>query len=328
MVGPRPAFWIEKDRAVHKKPAHYHRVWDFGPQGYPEEEFIDYTIASWGVRQLKESYDKPFFMALGFMRPHVPFFPPERVYNSMDGVQLPEVKEDDWADLPEAAGKLTLSNIKIPTHEWMKEENRWILAVRAYLACINWVDEQIGRVLKALDDSPHAENTIIILYTDHGYHLGEKQRWSKFSLWERTTNVPFIVSIPGGVNGICDKPVELLSIYPTLIDLCGLTPNAAIGGESIIPLLKDPESRWPHVAVSTLGQGNHSVRDERWRYISYADGSEELYDHEADPNEWFNLASGQVTPEHARVIERLKEHLPTVNLPQVSGPVRDPESQY
>jgi arylsulfatase A-like enzyme len=198
----------------------------------------------------------------------------------------------------------------------MKEENRWSLAVKAYLACIRWVDEQIGRVLDALDESPYADSTIIILYTDHGYHLGEKQRWSKFSLWERTTRVPFIVSVPGGAKGKSSKPVELLSIYPTLIELCGLPRNEDVEGVSITPLLRDLNADWEHSAISTLGQNNHSIRDERWRYIRYADGSEELYDHETDPNEWYNLASDTPKPEHAKVIARLRQHLPKVNLPQ------------
>ena len=318
LVGPRPGFWSKQDKAIQKKPEHYHKIWDFGPQSYDEENFIDYEIGSWGVEQLKQKHDEPFFCAIGFMRPHVPFFPPERVYNSMNNVHLPNVKEDDWSDLSEAARKLTLSNKKIPTHEWMKQEDRWNLAVRAYLACINWVDEQIGRVLDALEESPHADNTIIILYTDHGYHLGEKQRWSKFSLWERTTNVPFIVSIPDGAKGTSSKPVELLSIYPTLIDLCGLTPNNTIEGVSIAPLLQDTNAEWEHVAISTLGQNNHSVRDERWRYIHYANGSEELYDHKTDPNEWDNLVTDDISPLYSEVINRLKKHLPKVNLAQQS----------
>jgi arylsulfatase A-like enzyme len=198
----------------------------------------------------------------------------------------------------------------------MKKEDRWRLAVKAYLACVHWADEQIGRVLNALDESPHADNTIIVLYADHGYHLGEKQRWSKFSLWERTTRVPFIVSIPGGMTGRSTKPVELLSIYPTLIDLCGLAPNKRIEGVSIAPLLKDPNANWAHVAISTLGRNNHSIRDERWRYIRYADGSEELYDHETDPNEWSNLMAADRSPLQAEVVARLKAHLPKTNLPQ------------
>ena len=316
VVGPRPGFWSKYDKAIQEKPKEYHSIWDFGPQSYDEEDFVDYEIASWGVEQLSEEHEKPFFCAIGFMRPHVPFFPPERVYNSMNNIHLPIVKEDDWSDLSEAARKLTLSNRKIPTHEWMQQENRWNLAVRAYLACVNWVDEQIGRVLDALEKSPYADNTIIILYTDHGYHLGEKQRWSKFSLWERTTRVPFIVSMPGGAKGTSSKPIELLSIYPTLIDLCGLTPNNAIEGVSIVPLLKNPNAEWKHVAVSTLGQNNHSVKDERWRYIHYADGSEELYDHITDPNEWYNLVQENTDQSHIEVINKLKKYLPKVNMEQ------------
>lgn len=317
VVGPRPKMWSENDQAVQEKPEHYHSIWDFGPQDYDEELFVDYEIASWGVQQLKEQHDKSFLMAIGFMRPHVPFFPPERVYDSVTGARLPEVKEDDWSDLSIAARNLTLSNEKIPTHDWMKENNRWSLAVKAYLACVRWADEQIGRVLDALDESPYANNTIIILYTDHGYHLGEKQRWSKFSLWERTTRVPFIVSIPGGAKGKSNKPVELLSIYPTLIELCSLAPNKSIEGVSIAPLVMDPSADWKHVAISTLGQNNHSIRDERWRYIRYTDGSEELYDHDTDPNEWNNLAARTPrAPEHVQVIARLKKHLPKTNMSQ------------
>ena len=317
VVGPRPASWSEQDKAVHEKPAHYHNIWDFGPQDYHEEEFVDYRIASWGVQQLKNQHDRPFFMAIGFMRPHVPFFPPRRVYESTERARRPEVKEDDWSDLPPAAKELTLSNKKIPTHEWMEQAGRWDEAVKSYLACVRWVDEQIGRVLDALDESPYADNTIILLYSDHGYHLGEKQRWSKFSLWERTTRVPFIVSIPKGPKGKSTRPVELLSIYPTLIELCGLAPNESIEGVSVAPLLQDPNAGWEHVAISTLGQNNHSIRDERWRYILYYDGSEELYDHDADPHEWNNLAAEAARrAEHSDVIDRLKKHLPKINTPQ------------
>ena len=211
---------------------------------------------------------------------------------------------------------VSLSNPKIPTHEWMRENNRWQQAVHAYLACVRWTDEQLGRVLDALDKGPHAGNTIIVLFSDHGYHLGEKQRWSKFSLWERTTRIPLIISVPGGVKGKCDQPVELLSLYPTLVDLCGLPANTKLEGVGLRALLENPGAAWEHVALSTLGQNNHAVRDRRWRYIRYADGSEELYDHKDDPNEWRNLAAKDPLPEHATVIKRLKAHLPKINLPQ------------
>ncbi|MDP6358024.1 MAG: sulfatase [Planctomycetota bacterium] len=317
VVGPRPGQWLKGlDQKVHDKPKGWHRIWDFGPQDYDETKFTDHVTASWVAEQLGKKRYKSFFLAFGFYRPHVPFFPPRRVYDSLKDVKLPSIAEDDWNDLPDAARKVTLSNPKIPTHDWMREEGRWFQAVHAYLACVRWTDEQLGRVLDALDNGPHAKNTIVVLFSDHGYHLGEKQRWSKFSLWERTTRVPLIISVPGGVKAKTDKPVELLSLYPTLIDLCGLPANPKLEGASLRPLLENPNADWKNVAISTLGQNNHAVRDQRWRYIRYADGSEELYDHQSDPNEWKNLAAEASTPEHSKVIASLKRHLPKTNLQQ------------
>jgi arylsulfatase A-like enzyme len=317
--GPRAGQWrMGLDRKVHDKPKGWHRTWDFGPQDYEETKFTDHITATWVAEQLGKESDKPFFLSCGFYRPHVPFFPPRRVYDSLEKVALPEVREDDWDDLPDAARKVSLSNPKIPTHDWMKEKNRWQLAVHAYLACVRWTDEQLGRVLDALDKGPHAKDTIVVLFSDHGYHLGEKQRWSKFSLWERTTRVPLIIRVPGGEQGKTAQPVELLSIYPTLIDLCELTENPKLEGVSLQPLLKNPEAKWNHVAISTLGQNNHAVRDRRWRYVRYADDSEELYDHQNDPHEWNNLANGEPNPSHAKVIVRLKKRLPKTNAPQRS----------
>lgn len=317
VVGPRLGQWLKGlDEPVHKKPKGWHPTWDFGPKDYDETKFTDHVTAAWAAEQLGHKHDKPFFLAVGFYRPHVPFFPPRRVYDGFTDVQLPKVDKNDWRDIPDAARKVAMSNPKIPTHDWMRKNGRWKQAVHAYLACIRWTDEQLGRVLDALDDGPHAKNTIIVLFSDHGYHLGEKQRWSKFSLWERTTHVPLIISVPGGVDAKTAKPVELLSIYPTLIDLCGLPANPKLEGVSLRPLLQNPSADWEHVAISTLEQNNHAVRDQRWRYIRYADGSEELYDHLVDPNEWKNLAAEVPTPSHAKVIARLKKHLPTTNLPQ------------
>ncbi len=131
--------------------------------------------------------------------------------------------------------------------------------------------------------------------------------------------MPLIISVPDGINGRCEHPVELLSIYPTLIDLCGLSENPKLEGVSLQPLIKNPESKWKHVAISTLGLNNHAIRDKRWRYIRYADGTEELYDHQNDPNEWKNLAKVKVEPTHQKVINRLKKNLPEINTPQRGG---------
>ena len=319
VVGPRPGQWIDLDQPVQvDRPDHMHWLWDFGPQSYDEEKFADYVDASWAIERLEEEHDRPFFLALGFYRPHVPFFPPERLYNHPDlsgELRLPQVKPNDLDDISEHAKTITYSPHPA-SQDWVEqnENEKWYEAMRSYLACIRWTDEQIGRVLDALDRSPHADNTIVILYADHGFHLGEKRRWGKWTLWERSTRVPFIISLPGGRDlGRSSQPVELLSIYPTLIELCGLTENPDIEGVSLAALLENPEAEWMHPAITTLFENNHSVRTRRWRYISYADGGEELYDHRVDPNEWTNLAGD---PRYTSMKRQLRKHLPVVNVPQ------------
>jgi arylsulfatase A-like enzyme len=168
-------------------------------------------------------------------------------------------------------------------------------------------------LLDALDASPHADNTIVVLFSDHGFHLGEKQRWAKQSLWERSTRVPLIVSTPKGKRGNrCSRPVELLSLYPTLVELCGLPARDELEGVSLRSLLDDPNSSWDHVAISTYHANNHAVRSERYRYIRYADGSEELYDHQTDPREWNNLAGN---PKLRAVIRDHARRIPQKNAP-------------
>jgi arylsulfatase A-like enzyme len=185
---------------------------------------------------------------------------------------------------------------------------------------VRFTDEQVGRVLDALDDSRYADNTIIVLLSDHGFHLGEKQRWAKVSLWERSTRVPFIIAVPDGKTGVrCSRPIELLSVYPTLISLCGVKQRDDLDGVSLTPLLENPDAEWDLPAVTTLGQNNHTVRSERWRYIRYADGAEELYDHEIDPDEWHNLAGN---PAHAEVIRNHRKWLPKTNVPVARAPKR------
>jgi len=288
VVGPQHRQMIDLDVRRQKEMS---GLWDFGPQSYPEEKFIDHIDATWVIEQLGKPQIKPFFIAAGFYRPHVPFYSPDRVFNSIDPkkLRLPKVKDDDRADLP--PGGLKIAEDGSPNLDWFIERNLWREGVQSYLACIRWTDEQIGRVLDALDKSPFADNTIIVMYSDHGFHLGEKQRWRKATLWERSTHVPFIISAPDKTKGKrCERPAELLSIYPTLIDLCSLEKRGDLDGTSIVPLLDDPAANWKRPAITTLGKDNHAVRTERWRYIRYADSGEELYDHDKDPNEWHNLA--------------------------------------
>ncbi len=207
-----------------------------------------------------------------------------------------------------------------PAHTWFVEKGQYKNAVRSYLACVRWTDEQVGRLLDALDNSPHAANTIVVLYSDHGFFLGEKQRWAKQSLWERATRVPFVISAPGMSKGRpCKRPAELLGIYPTLVDLCGLPQPGGLEGNSLVPLLKDPSTAWKRPALTTYGQNNHAVRTERHRYIRYHDGSEELYDMIEDPNEWTNLANDD---QHTALKKNLAKWMPNTNATPAKGTAR------
>ena len=312
VVGPRPGQRIDLDEQLQQDMPSKSKLWDFGPQAYEESKFADHIDATWAIERLNEEHDRPFFITVGFYRPHVPLYSPERVFYQVprNQIQLPKVKDDDRADLPGTAKKVTDNNTP-PPHRWFVETGKWTEAVQSYLACARWTDEQVGRVLDALDESPYADNTIVVLYSDHGFHLGEKQRWAKQSLWERSTHVPFIISAPGMARGQrSPRPAELLSIYPTLIELCGIEKREDLDGVSLVPLLKNPKAAWDRPAVTTFGHKNHAVRNERYRYIRYHDGAEELYDHRSDPNEWNNLAGD---PKHAETIRELARWLPKTN---------------
>jgi len=317
--GPRPGQRSRLDKIIRNdfRPG-MTKLWDFGPQDFDEAKFNDFIDASWAIQQLQSKQDKPFFLAVGFYRPHVPFYAPTRLFKKLplDSVDLPVVKDDDRDDLPDEARKVT-ANSTPPTHEWFSQNGRWRQAVQAYIAAVHFTDEQVGRLLDALDKSAYAKNTIIVLFSDHGFHLGEKQRWAKQSLWERSTRVPLIVSVPGGVKGErCTKPVELISLYPTLIELCGVAKRPELQGASIKPLLDDPKAEWKYPALTTYGQNNHSVRTEHYRYIQYNDGSQELYDHRKDPREWNNVAGD---PAQKQLMAKLAKWLPRTNVPPARG---------
>ena len=199
-------------------------------------------------------------------------------------------------------------------HQNVVKQGEWKQAVQAYLAAISFVDSQIGRLLDAADRRVSKRELIIVLWSDHGWNLGEKHHWQKFALWEDTTHIPLIVSVPGmsKPGSRCERPVDLLSLYPTLVDLCGLPTPDGLEGVSLLPLLKDPAAEWTRPAMTTWGRGNHSLRNDRFRYIRYADGGEELYDHQNDPHEWKNLASD---PALAEVKDGLARWLPKVEVP-------------
>ena len=271
----------------------------------------DYKVTSWAVDYLKQKHDKPFFLACGIFRPHMPWQVPRKYYDMYppETVVLPEVPEDDLKDIPPAGLKIAKPE---GDHARMLKTGNWRHAVQAYLASIAFVDGQIGRLLDALDQSPHADNTIIVLWGDHGWHLGEKQHWRKFALWEEATRAPLIFVAPGltSPGSVCRRPVDFMNVYPTLADLCGLPVGEHLDGVTMRPLLENPQVKWERPALTTHGRLNHAIRSERFRYIRYADGSEELYDHQTDPMEWKNLADA---PRLAKTKTDLKIWLPKTN---------------
>lgn len=269
-----------------------HPLVDWGPSPEKDEQHYDYQTAQWAVEKLQAKPGEPFLLAVGFSLPHVPCYAPQKWFDLYpdDDSLLPEVKEDDRDDVPDFAWRLHWQ-LPEPRLKWLKESGQWRRLVRAYLASISLVDAQIGRLLDALEKSDAAENTIIVVLGDHGWHLGEKGITGKNTLWERSTRVPLIFAGPGVTKSAkCASPAELLDLYPTLSDICGLKARTDLEGHSLLPQLRDAAAPRKQPAITTHGPGNHAVRTERWRYIRYADGSAELYDMAADVREWDNLA--------------------------------------
>lgn len=288
-------------------------AFDWGPCQHDANLTPDIQTVDYAIQFLKEEHTRPFFFAAGIFRPHSPWYAPEEYFRMypLETLAMPEVLESDLDDLP-PGGLQMLEDGKpflfgtITAHSQLKE------AIQAYQACATFADRQIGRLLDALDESSYKDNTIILLWSDHGFHLGEKRHWEKFALWEKSTRTPFIIVAPGTTDPgvICETPVNLLDLYPTLIGLCGLEERPELDGRSLVPLLLDPGAEWDRPSVMTYGKGNHAVRSKRWRYIRYSNGSEELYDHDSDPHEWNNLAG---KPEFRQTIEELKTWLPGKN---------------
>lgn len=287
-----------------------HPLWDWGAFPERDKQMPDHGLASWASAQLKKMEDEPFWLGVGFYRPHVPQYAPQKWFDlyPLETLQLPAVWDDDLADISQYAIDLTRLKHVMPKMDWVLENDAWKPMVQSYLACVSFVDRQIGRVLNALDSSPYADNTIVVLFSDHGFHLGEKERFAKRSLWQDGAGVPLIIAGPGIEKGErCDLPVQLLDIYPTLLELCGLKVDPALEGHSLRPLLENPDADWPHTARSSFGPGNVAIVSERFRYVHYNDGSEELYDRQADPHEWNNLAGN---PEMEAVLKRHRAELP------------------
>lgn len=265
-------------------------VW--GVLDVDDSQMDDYHMVDYGIDYLKQEHDKPFFLACGIFRPHMPWQVPRKYYDMYprETIHIPDVPDNDLDDVPPAGVKMARPQ---RDHANVTKSDNWPYAVQAYLASITFADAQVGRLIEAFDASRYKDNTIIVLWSDHGWHLGEKKHWRKFALWEEAARAPLLFVVPGMTRPgqRCPRTVDFMNVYPTLCELCGLPPAEQLEGVSMVPLLKDPQAEWDRAAVTTHGRGNHAVRSERFRYIRYANGDEELYDHDADPMEWTNLAA-------------------------------------
>lgn len=304
--GPRP-----------KEPMNWNpRVWDYGPFPETDDQMDDMKLAHAAAQYLQQPSEKPFFMSVGFFRPHVPMYVPPRWFSMFDraSLTLPPAPPEDMADIP--ANFQNMNQIA-PDHQKVKQSGQWRGFVQAYLASTAFVDHCVGTVIDALARGPHADNTLVVLWSDHGFHLGEKQHWAKRTLWEESTRVPLIFAGRGIPEGqTCSEPVSLIDLYPTLVERCTLSSKLELDGISLSPQLENAQTPRKHPAIISSFEGNHAVRSKEWRYIRYRDGSEELYDHRNDQNEFRNLAG---IADYESILKKLAGFLPIDAAPEVKS---------
>ena len=281
---------------------------------FPENDTLmpDHQSVNWVAERLQRDYEKPFFMGLGFLRVHVPLYVPQKWFDlyPLDKIEIPPYKSDDLNDIPNVG--MQINDLPMmPSTEWAKESGEWKKIVQAYLACISYVDYELGRVLDALESSKYADNTIIVLWSDHGYRLGEKGTFAKHALWETATKAPLMFAAPNLPKGKkINAPVEMLSIYPTLLELSGLPAYNRNEGNSLVAMMQNDAGIDNSYALTTFGMNNHAIKKDGFRYIQYEDGTQEFYDHSVDPNEWNNETNN---PKYKLQIEEMKKLLPNVN---------------
>lgn len=267
-------------------------AFDWGPAPGADADQPDYRYAQQGIDFLNaQSTGQPFFLSVGFFRPHVGWYVPQRFFDlyPKESLSLPPAPTDDLDDLGPAGRAVAL---KFNFHECIISQGLWADAVQGYLASISWADAQVARLIAALDASPHAENTTVVLWSDHGFHLGEKFHWHKLALWEQCTRVPFLIRKPGQNSAqSIDACVSLKDLAPTLLDLHKVPAAYPMDGQSLAPLLSNPAQSWDVPVLTTKDENDHAIRTREWRYIRYSSGERELYNKLTDPDEHFNLAN-------------------------------------
>ena len=288
---------------------------DWGPIAEGDAAMGDHKVVDWAIGQMNKSHGKPLFLAVGLFRPHLPWYVPKKYFDMypLEKITLPKVNGDDLDDVPAIGKRMAKPQTD---HKLVTDHGKWKEGVQAYLASIRYTDTELGRLLDAFGKSAVAKDAVVVLWSDHGWHLGEKLHWRKFTLWEEATHNVLMMKAPGVsvAGGRCDRPVSLMDVFPTLSDLCGLPAKKECEGVSLRALLVNPKAKWDRPALTTYGKANHAVRSEKWRYIRYSDGTEELYDREKDPMEWKNLASD---PRMAPVKAEHGKWLPKVNATEI-----------
>jgi arylsulfatase A-like enzyme len=295
----------------------------FRPTTNPYEELPDYQVASYGIDVIKNSKknDKPYFAAIGIVKPHLPFDCPEEFYDALpEKITPPAILASDLNDLPKEGNSMRRAG----DDKKFTNNNQWGDVRKAYLSCILWADYNVGRIMEAVENSPQADNTIVILWSDHGFHLGEKRSFKKFTLWEEANRVPFIIHDrreKGVAKGRkVTQAVTLINVYRTLADMAGLTVPEYVDGNSLVPQLLDQSAPVLSPAIASWGRGNYAVRTENWRFIQYFNGEQELYNHQKDNNEWHNLAN---LPEYKSKVKELAALLPENEAPTIEEYIAD-----
>jgi choline-sulfatase len=299
-----------------------HPLVDWGLFPHRDQDKADWQVADWAIDQIGQlSGEQPVFLSVGFFLPHVPLYATERWFDLYpeESLLLPPVPTRDRQSTPRSSWYLHWQ-LPEPRLDYLLESHQWSNIVRSYLACTSFMDSQVGRVLDALERSGQADSTVVVLWSDHGFHLGEKRITGKNTLWDRSTRVPMIWAGPGVAAGArCHEPVELLDIFPTLLSLTGEGPVENLEGHSLVPQLQMANQPRPWPAITTHNQGNHAIRTRQWRYIRYADGAEELYNMRADPWELDNLLVTDSEPIPEGLLDGLRGWLPVIDVPPAAG---------
>lgn len=321
---PMPEYHYPSPGETVGMPAFEHMYGDFDWSAIdlPIEQTGDFRSVAWAVEQLQKPHDRPFFLAVGIYRPHVPWYVPREFFDPfpLESVQLPKVAANDLDDVPGRGHNIAARSGNY--HKHVTDAGKWQEAVQGYLASITYADAVLGVLLDGLADSAHAENTIVVVWSDHGWQLGEKQHWRKFALWENVARVVLMMKVPENLSpslpegspagARIDRITSLLDLFPTLVDLAGLPQMEELDGRVLTPLLKDPDLPWDYPAITTYDYDEFSIRTEDFRYIRYIDGGEELYDHRNDPEEWTNVADD---PEYASAKSEMQAMIPVDAVP-------------